>query len=35
MKVSLVVPLLFVAGFCAQAQQAKQPPKAPLAPHDS
>jgi hypothetical protein len=33
MKISLIVSLLFVVGFCAQAQQTKQPPNAPVAPY--
>ena len=33
MKILLTVPLLFVVGFCAQAQQTEQPPKAPIAPY--
>jgi hypothetical protein len=35
MKVLLIVSFLFVVGFCAQAQQTKQPPKAGCALHDS
>lgn len=31
MKFLLIVPLLFAVGFYAQAQQTKQPPKAPAA----
>ena len=33
MKFLLIVPLLFAVGFCTQAQQTKQPPKAPVAPY--
>lgn len=33
MKILLTVALLFVFGFCAWAQQAKQPPKTPAAPY--
>jgi mono/diheme cytochrome c family protein len=32
-KFLLIVPLLFAVGFCTQAQQTKQPPKAPVAPY--
>jgi len=31
-KILLIVSLLLVVGFCAQAQETKQPPKAPVAP---
>ena len=33
MKILLIVSLLLVVGFCAQAQQTKQPPKAAVAPY--
>jgi mono/diheme cytochrome c family protein len=32
-EILLIVALLFVVGFCAEAQQAKQPPKAPVVPY--
>ncbi len=33
MKILLTVSLVFVVGFCAQAQQGKQPPKTPAPPY--
>ena len=33
MKFLLIVPLLLAVGLCAQAQQTKQPPKAPVVPY--